>query len=66
MTLYVKCPFTTKFKGCLRPCKSREPNSGHKDEGHLTIVMKDKTTIYSDAWPRILNLLKELKRHSAN
>lgn len=44
----------------------RELNSGRTNEGHLKTVMKDKTTINSDACPRFLNLLKELKGHFAN
>ena len=41
-------------------------NAGHTDESHLTTVMKDKTTINSDAWLGFLNLLKELRGHFAN
>ena len=48
----------------LKVC--RELNVVHTDEGHLTAVMKDKTTINSDAWLRFLNLLKELRGHFAN
>lgn len=44
----------------------RELNSERTDQGRLTTVMKDKTTINSDAWLRFLNLLKELKGHFAN
>lgn len=44
----------------------RELNVGHTDEGHPMAVMKDQTTIDSDAWLRFLNLLKKLKGHLAN
>lgn len=44
----------------------RELNAGHTDESHLTTVMKDKTTINSDAWLGFLNPLKELRGHFAN
>lgn len=44
----------------------RELNSGRTNAGPLKTVMKDKTTMNSDARLRFLNLLKEQKRHFAN
>lgn len=43
-----------------------ELNSGRRNEGDLTVMMKDKTTINSNAWLRFLNLLKAFKGHFAN
>lgn len=44
-------PFYDQVQGLIYTLEAcRELNPGRTSEGHLTAVMKDKTTINSDAW----------------